>query len=76
MSILLCIHKIMTLHNSASADAVVQGSAFYGAGSGPIYLDDVQCIGNESSLLNCSYTSQHNCVHGEDVGVECRAECM
>ena len=57
-------------------DAVVQASAFYGEGTGPIYLDDVQCIGNESSLLSCTYTSQHNCVHGEDVGVQCRSECM
>ena len=70
---LLCIHYIF---NSTIADAVVQGSAFYGQGTGPIYLDDVQCVGNESNLLNCTYTSQHNCVHGEDVGVQCRAECM
>ena len=72
----LCyMYTIMMLYITI-ADAVVQGSAFYGQGTGPIYLDDVQCIGNESSLLNCTYTSQHNCVHGEDVGVQCRAECM
>ena len=58
-----------------TTDAVVRGSAFYGQGTGPIYLDDVACVGNESRLSDCAYTSQHNCVHGEDVGVQCKAEC-
>ena len=28
--------------------------AAYGAGSGPIWLTDVACLGNESSILNCT----------------------
>ena len=46
-------------------------SAFFGPGSGPIYLDDVQCTGTEISLLDCSSVTQHNCVHDEDAGVRC-----
>lgn len=48
-------------------------SAHFGAGSGPIWLDDVQCNGNEEDISNCRSNgwAQHNCGHGEDAGVHC-----
>ena len=55
--------------------ATARGSVYYGQGSGPILLDDVACVGNESRLLDCQYTSIHNCVHSEDAGISCKAEC-
>jgi hypothetical protein len=45
--------------------------AYYGEGSGPILLDNVQCTGNERSLFHCKINYKHDCYHSEDVGVEC-----
>ncbi|XP_041722692.1 neurotrypsin-like isoform X3 [Coregonus clupeaformis] len=47
--------------------------AHFGQGSGPIFLDRVQCTGNELSLEECPHNNwqQHNCDHMEDAGVSC-----
>ena len=34
-------------------------------------MDNVDCVGDESSLFNCSFTTDHNCDHFEDAGVTC-----
>ena len=43
---------------------------------GPIHLDDVQCLGTEISLLECSHNGvgSHNCGHHEDIGVHCSSK--
>ncbi len=57
-------------------------SSRFGAGAGPVWLDDMLCAGNESSLLDCPLASGrtardaigvHNCKSGEIVGVRCMA---
>ena len=47
--------------------------AHFGEGSGSILLDNVHCVGNESSILDCetSEIGEHNCGHYEDVSVTC-----
>ena len=44
------------------------------AGSGNIWLDDVQCSGSESMLFECINIAfgVHKCVHAQDAGVTCK----
>ena len=55
------------------AGAIARTNAFFGQGTVPILLDNVACVGTESRLLSCTYSSTHNCVHAEDAGVTCLA---
>uniref|UniRef100_A0A3B4CNT1 SRCR domain-containing protein n=1 Tax=Pygocentrus nattereri TaxID=42514 RepID=A0A3B4CNT1_PYGNA len=47
--------------------------AYFGPGSGPIWMDDVTCTGSELSLKNCMTEGwgKHNCDHGKDAAVIC-----
>ena len=51
----------------------VNSGAKYGEGTGKIWLDDVQCKGNENNLSLCTHDpwGTNNCVHLEDAGVVC-----
>ena len=41
-------------------------------GSGPIFLDNLDCDGSEEGVLNCLYSvGVHSCSHDQDVAVKC-----
>jgi len=48
-------------------------NAFYGEGTGQIWLDEVTCTGTETFIGDCGHLpwGSHNCVHSEDVSVDC-----
>ncbi|XP_071819270.1 scavenger receptor cysteine-rich domain-containing group B protein-like isoform X2 [Apostichopus japonicus] len=48
--------------------------ASFGQGLGPIMLDEVRCDGSDHTLSQCRHNGwyDHDCIHGEDIGVTCR----
>uniref|UniRef100_A0A673B8D7 SRCR domain-containing protein n=1 Tax=Sphaeramia orbicularis TaxID=375764 RepID=A0A673B8D7_9TELE len=59
----------MNCGNALSA----KSGAFFGSGGGRILIDEIDCIGNETSLSDCRHRglSIHDCRHTEDAGVIC-----
>ena len=55
-------------------DAIsVEKNLKFGLGNGSIHLQNIHCLGNEITLINCSawVIDQSNCDHSKDVGVIC-----
>ena len=55
------------------ASVVAYGNEFFREGTGPIWMDEVDCDGDEDTLSNCSFPGwePRYCYHYEDVGVKC-----
>ena len=46
--------------------------AQFGQGSGPIVLDNIDCHGDELSILECDFDPDtSDCTHFEDAGIRC-----
>ena len=74
----LLIYFCMTI-SGATELPTVQRNAFYGPGSGSIYLERVNCRGSEKMLLSCergSFLGLHSCTHSQDAGVRCPGQYM
>ena len=75
----ICILKVKTSTPTIpffSTGAFSQGGSFYGQGSGPVHLDDVECEGIEDALINCSrrrfgFVGSNCRTHSEDASVVC-----
>ncbi|GJQ83467.1 SCRASP1 [Trypoxylus dichotomus] len=65
--------KVICRYLGYPGPARIVKEARFGQGSGPIWLDQVFCHGNETSLEDCIRWDWgvHNCDHSEDVGVIC-----
>ena len=48
-------------------------NAFYGQGSGRIWVSNLNCVGNERGIENCTHGGWgvQNCNHAQDAGVKC-----
>ena len=57
-------------------DAVAFLNAHFGAGAGPIYLNNVHCSGSENNLMECPRQHLVRCSsgHSEDAGVRCQGK--
>lgn len=57
--------------------AIPVAKSYHGRGSGPVFFENVECTGDERSILQCAHkgigavTSSACRTHGRDVGVEC-----
>ena len=84
MLLVVCyiIHNIeCTFCNIIATLFLIVGSAvlnaYYGAGTGFIHLDGVQCTNSQTDLLQCSNSNRiPNCVHAQDAGVNCTGKCI
>ena len=63
-----CINIKISL---VASDVVAFGRAYFGEGSGDIFLDELACTGNEQRLSVCATDPSHDCTHAEDAGVRC-----
>ncbi len=67
--------SIYSLYTSTSllSGAIPVTRAAFGAGSGPIFLDNLLCAGREASLLDClgATIGIQSCAHTQDAGVYC-----
>ena len=68
MQLLICV-ILLCMYTGA----VPRTQAVYGQGTGPIFMDNVVCNGQELRLLDCASNAlaAHDCTHLQDAGVVC-----
>ena len=76
--VLLRVDLFLYAAFNCDTGGIPYSNAHFGAGTGPIYLDDVACTSSASQLLECSSRpiSSHNCLHSADGGVGCEGNIL
>jgi len=64
------LYLLLILNRSTTGQSL---NVQYGPGSGQIWLDNVQCLGSETDLVDCVHDGWgiHNCNHTFDVSISC-----
>lgn len=65
--------QVVCSHLSCGPAIEAPIEAYYGEGTGPIWMDEVLCTGRENDLDECIFLGWgiHNCGHSEDASVRC-----
>ena len=68
--VIVCSSTLLTFFLTASTP---KSNAFYGQGSGKIWLNSVHCTGFETRLVDCQFNSNTaGLTHQDDAGVICK----
>ena len=67
--------QMNTLHFPTNLESTYYTSERFGEGTGPIFMDYINCTGSESKLWGkCShFTHYYGCSHNDDVGIQCQS---
>ena len=66
-------HIYKYIINIIFVGSIAYSFAYFGQGSGPIVMDNLDCTGNEAAITDCPYSPISDCSHFEDAGVVCAA---
>ena len=61
-----------------TSGSIAYRGAFFGGGSGPIFLEKLNCRSTSATLLDCARPpfGVHSCDHSMDAGVTCIGMCI
>ncbi|RXG56218.1 Neurotrypsin [Armadillidium vulgare] len=68
-----CSDEVVCRMLGYEGGGIAHKKGFFGKGNGPIWLDNVDCLGNETKLSQCRHSPPGTsaCLHSEDVGITC-----
>lgn len=58
-------------YNLVDAISIRRAARVFSTGSGPIFIDNLDCESDERNLLACPHNVLHQCQHADEAGVQC-----
>jgi len=68
--------EFTSIHSMLPTGALAFRNSHFGAGSGPVHLDGVDCSGHESNLFECPRNSFVSCSTNLYPGVRCQGKAL